>query len=95
MESTRNAREWNNPEAGLTAGQRVRGMARASVAEAIGDKFGILGQRASDKIKGKTGPSIGQMAKAAGKEAYCREVWSSRQDSYDRAKAIRKKLLQK
>ncbi len=69
MESTRNARNWDNSEANLSTGQRVRGMARASVAEAIGDKFGILGQRASDKIKGKTGPSIGQMAKAAGKEA--------------------------
>lgn len=69
MESTRNSREWDNPNSNLTRGQRVRGMARASVAEAIGDKFGILGQRASDKIKGKTGPSIGQMAGSATREA--------------------------
>jgi putative chitinase len=69
MESTRNARNWDNPEANLTKGQRVRGMARASVADAIGEKFGILGQKASDKIKGKTGPTLGQMAKNAGKEA--------------------------
>jgi putative chitinase len=69
MESTSNARNWDNPEADLTKGQRVRGMARSSIADAISEKFGIVGQRASDKIKGKGGPTIGQMAKSAGKEA--------------------------
>ncbi len=68
MERTRNARNWNNPDADLTKSQRVRGMARASVAEAIGEKFGIIGQRASDKLKGKTGPTIGQMARSVGKQ---------------------------
>ena len=69
MESTRNARSWNDPDANLTRGQRARGMARSSIADAIGEKFGIVGQRASDKIKGKSGPTIGQMAKSAGKQA--------------------------
>jgi len=69
MESTRNARSWNDPDANLTRGQRARGMARSSIADAIGEKFGIVGQRASDKIKGKGGPTVGQMAKSAGKQA--------------------------
>jgi putative chitinase len=69
MESTSNARNWDNPEADLTKGQRVRGMARSSIADAISEKFGIVGQRASDKIKGKGGTTIGQMAKSVGKKA--------------------------
>ena len=58
IRNQRAAREYADPSSKLTLGQRVKGAARASLAETLGERYGMLGQYAGKKLLGQKQSSL-------------------------------------
>jgi hypothetical protein len=63
LRSQRAAREFSDPSSKLTFGQRVKGAARASLAESLGERYGMLGQYAGKKLLGEKQNPLKDQAK--------------------------------